>query len=109
MDGGGGPWRGSRSSNQHAARDRPRSLTMRTGRRASDRWSLPLASAALAVLAAPAAAGEAPLHRVQVIPLRGPAGRLDHLALDRRHHRLFVANMANASLDVVDLEAGELV
>jgi DNA-binding beta-propeller fold protein YncE len=49
------------------------------------------------------------LKRVQVIALAGPAGRLDHLALDARGGRLFVANMANASLDVLDLKAGNLL
>jgi hypothetical protein len=61
------------------------------------------------VWAASAAAAESPLKLVQTIPLAGPAGRLDHLALDAKHGRLFVANMANASLDVVDLKAGKLV
>src|SRR5436309_9742577 len=51
----------------------------------------------------------APLRRVQTIPLAGPEGRLDHLALDPVHHRLFVANMANSSLDVVDLGQGKLI
>src|SRR5262249_3883716 len=46
---------------------------------------------------------------VQTIALRGPAGRLDHLALDPKHSRLFVANLANNSLDVVDLKAGRLL
>jgi DNA-binding beta-propeller fold protein YncE len=49
------------------------------------------------------------LELVQTIPLKGPTGRLDHLALDKEHGRLFVANMANSSLDVVDLKAGKLV
>jgi DNA-binding beta-propeller fold protein YncE len=49
------------------------------------------------------------LELVQTIPLKGPAGRLDHLALDKEHGRLFVANMANSSLDVVDLKAAKLV
>jgi DNA-binding beta-propeller fold protein YncE len=67
-------------------------------------------AAALAVLiGAGCAAAEPPLKLVQTIPLAGPAGRLDHLALDAKHGRLFVANMANASLDVVDLKAGKLV
>lgn len=58
----------------------------------------------------PAVANEpAPLVRVQTIPLKGPSGRLDHLALDAAHARLFVANMPNHSLDVVDLHAGKLV
>jgi DNA-binding beta-propeller fold protein YncE len=49
------------------------------------------------------------LDLVGTIPLKGPAGRLDHMALDADHGRLFVANMANSSLDVVDLKAGKLV
>jgi signal transduction histidine kinase len=84
---------------------RKETVTCRTHARA-------LAVAPLAILAwaAGAAAAEAPaLKLVQTIPLKGPAGRLDHLALDGRHGRLFVANMANASLDVVDLKAGKLV
>jgi DNA-binding beta-propeller fold protein YncE len=56
-----------------------------------------------------AVADEPPLKLVQTIPLRGPASRLDHLALDAKHGRLFVANMANSSLDVVDLKAGKLL
>jgi DNA-binding beta-propeller fold protein YncE len=52
---------------------------------------------------------EPALERVQVIDLAGPNGRLDHLALDRKHGRLFVANMANSSLDIVDLRVGKLV
>src|SRR5207253_6958424 len=50
-----------------------------------------------------------PLELIQTIDLKGPAGRLDHLALDAKHGRLFVANMANSSLDVVDLKAGKLL
>jgi DNA-binding beta-propeller fold protein YncE len=50
------------------------------------------------------------LELVQSIPLHGPVGkRLDHLALDAGRDRLFVANMANASFDVVDLKAGKLL
>lgn len=55
------------------------------------------------------AADDAPLKRVQVIELKGPASRLDHLAIDAAGRRLFVANMANSSLDVVDLAQGKLV
>jgi hypothetical protein len=82
--------------------------------RPSQGWSAvtSLATVALVALAetACAAAGDTPpLQRVQVIPLKGPAGRLDHLALDAKHGRLFVANMANSSLDVVDLKAGRLI
>jgi hypothetical protein len=56
------------------------------------------------------AGGEpATLKLVQTIPLKGAAGRLDHLALDAKQHRLFIANLSNNSLDVVDLKAGKLV
>jgi len=46
---------------------------------------------------------------VQTIPLKGVVGKLDHLAVDARGGRLFVANKANNTLDVVDLKTGTLV
>src|SRR5438876_12286098 len=46
------------------------------------------------------------LELVQTIPRKCPAGRLDHLALDKEHGRHFVANLANSSLDIVELNAG---
>src|SRR5262249_55574818 len=49
------------------------------------------------------------LERIQTIQLKGPDGRLDHMALDAEHKRLFVANMANSSLDIVDLKEGALL
>ncbi len=66
---------------------------------------------ALALLghARPASAGETSLELVQKIPLRGGAGRLDHLALDSRGNRLFIANLSNNTLDVVDVKAGRLI
>ena len=78
------------------------------------RDAMKVALVCLAVLLVVAAArpGEpenAPVRRIQTIPLAGPAGRLDHLALDPVHHRLFVANMPNNSLDVVDLQQGKLL
>jgi DNA-binding beta-propeller fold protein YncE len=68
-------------------------------------------SLALAFLASTALlAGDSPkLELVQAIPLQGKAGRLDHLALDRKGNRLFVANLSNSSLDIVDLKAGKLL
>jgi DNA-binding beta-propeller fold protein YncE len=71
-----------------------------------------LAALAIAVLAFPPAASAAdplPLERVRTIALKGPAGGLDHLALDVKRGRLFVANTVNGSLDVVDLKAGKLL
>ncbi len=49
------------------------------------------------------------LKLVQTIPLEGKPGRFDHLALDAKGGRLFVANLSNDSLDVVDLKASKLV
>jgi DNA-binding beta-propeller fold protein YncE len=46
---------------------------------------------------------------VQTIALNGPVGGLDHLAVDAKRGRLFVANTAGDSLDVVDLKAGKLL
>jgi DNA-binding beta-propeller fold protein YncE len=50
-----------------------------------------------------------PLEWTHAIALKGPVGVLDHLALDAERGRLFVANTANGSLDVVDLNAGTLL
>jgi DNA-binding beta-propeller fold protein YncE len=46
---------------------------------------------------------------VKTIPLKGKEGRFDHLAIDHKGERLFVANLSNDSLDIVDLKAGKLV
>jgi DNA-binding beta-propeller fold protein YncE len=73
---------------------------------------LPSAGGGLAV-AGPqekaAATDSPPLQRVRTIALKGPVGGLDHLALDIKRGRLFVANTVNGSLDVVDLKAGRLL
>jgi DNA-binding beta-propeller fold protein YncE len=55
------------------------------------------------------AAGPATLELLQTIRLKGAAGRLDHAAIDSKHARLFVANLSNNSLDIVDLKAGKLI
>lgn len=54
------------------------------------------------------AADPSRMELIQTIPLQGKAGRLDHLALDAAGRRLFIANLSNNSLDVVDLAAGKL-
>jgi DNA-binding beta-propeller fold protein YncE len=69
-----------------------------------------LAAALTACTSEPAQADDsAPLVLVQTIPLKGVVGNLDHLAVDAKGGRLFVANKANNTLDVVDLKAGKLV
>jgi DNA-binding beta-propeller fold protein YncE len=69
-------------------------------------------SVALIAAATPpgaAAADPAPLERVQTIALKGPVGGMDHMAVDARRGRLFVANTVNNTLDIVDLKAGKLL
>jgi len=49
------------------------------------------------------------LKLLQTIPLKGEPGRLDHFAIDNKQARLFIANLSNNSLDIVDLKAGKLI
>jgi hypothetical protein len=48
------------------------------------------------------------LTQVQTIPLDGVEGRIDHLGLDARGKRLFVAALGNNTVEVVDLVAGKV-
>jgi DNA-binding beta-propeller fold protein YncE len=66
-------------------------------------------AAGLLLVAGRVAADDAPLALVQTIPLKGVAGKLDHLAVDAKGQRLFVANKPNNTLDIVDLKTGTLV
>lgn len=45
----------------------------------------------------------------RTIPLDNVAGRIDHMAIDLVHGRLFVAELGNDSVDVVDIENGKVV
>src|SRR5260370_40570778 len=49
----------------------------------------------------------APLHLVQTIPLPNVKGRIDHMDVDLKGKRLFVAGLENGSIEVVDLQAGK--
>jgi DNA-binding beta-propeller fold protein YncE len=49
------------------------------------------------------------LRLVQTIPLPGVRGRMDHMDVDVRGKRLFVAGLENNSLEVIDLAAGKWV
>lgn len=62
----------------------------------------------IVVHASLALAGD-PLVRESEIPLGNVAGRIDHLAIDLRRERLFVAELGNNSVGVVDLKAGKAV
>jgi DNA-binding beta-propeller fold protein YncE len=69
-----------------------------------------LAGLLSAGLGRPAGAGAAqPLVLEQKIPLGEVRGRIDHLAVDLARDRLFVAELGNNSLGVVDLAAGKLL
>lgn len=50
------------------------------------------------------AAGESSLTPVATIPLPAVKGRIDHMAIDLVHGRLFVAALGNDSVEVVDVE-----
>jgi hypothetical protein len=53
--------------------------------------------------------GKAALRLVQTIPLPGVKGRLDHIGVDLEKKRLFVAAVANNTLEVLDLTNGKVL
>ncbi|HEY2989048.1 MAG TPA: YncE family protein [Candidatus Binatia bacterium] len=62
---------------------------------------------ALAVIAE---AGEsAPLKLVQTIPLPNVEGRIDHMAVDLKGQRLFVAALGNNTVEIIDLRDGKRI
>jgi DNA-binding beta-propeller fold protein YncE len=68
------------------------------------------ASLVLTACIAGTAGADQTMELKQTIDLgKGKAGSLDHLALDAKRDRLFVANKTNNTLDIVDLKAGKLL
>ncbi|HVE20907.1 MAG TPA: WD40 repeat domain-containing protein [Acidocella sp.] len=55
-----------------------------------------------------AAKADAPLVLERTIPLPNVAGRIDHMAVDVSTQRLFVAEVGDGSVDVVDLKSGKI-
>jgi hypothetical protein len=51
----------------------------------------------------------APLKLLQTIELPGVTGRIDHMAIDVKGNRLFLAELGNKTVDVIDLTAGKVV
>src|SRR3546814_11955659 len=43
------------------------------------------------------------------IPLPDTKGRIDHLAVDLADRRLFVAEIANGTVDAIDLDTGKVI
>ena len=66
-----------------------------------------LIGAGLLLGAVDVAGAAAPLELETRIPLGEVAGRIDHLAIDVARRRLFVAELGNNSVDVVDLGASD--
>jgi hypothetical protein len=60
-----------------------------------------------AVVAQPAAPD--PLRLEGKVPLGNVRGRIDHMAVDLVHHRLFVAELGNDSVGVIDLDAQKIL
>src|SRR5436305_13435926 len=64
---------------------------------------------AYSALVSQAPAADPALELVQTIVLKGKTGKLDHLALDPKRERLFLANTTNGTPGVVDLQAGKFL
>jgi DNA-binding beta-propeller fold protein YncE len=73
------------------------------------RFAVLVAAIGLAARSSGAAAAEAPLILERTIPLENVSGRIDHMAVDVAGKRLFVAELGNGSVDVIDLQAGKVV
>jgi hypothetical protein len=67
---------------------------------------LPLLALALAGTCLPVDATSPTMDRI--IELPHVSGRIDHMAADLKGRRLFVAEVANNTLDVVDLRSGKV-
>src|SRR3954469_15809408 len=72
--------------------------------------SISVAAAALLVgIGRPIAQTETPLLLEAKIPLGEVRGRIDHMAIDLARHRLFVAELGNDSVGIVDLKKREVI
>lgn len=73
----------------------------------SSPWAT-LALLAVLSLATPAWSAEPPLQLEGKIPLGEVSGRIDHFGYDAKRQRLFVAELGNDSIGIVDLKAGKV-
>jgi len=55
------------------------------------------------------ASGGTTLKLIQNLPLQGVEGRIDHLSIDIKGQRLFVAALGNNTVEVLDLNEGKLI
>src|SRR5713101_656470 len=82
--------------------------------RATARWLILMIGvvAAIAVGADEAMSQQAeslPLQLERKIPLGDVRGRIDHLAVDLKRRRLFVAELGNDTVGIVDLAASDVI
>jgi hypothetical protein len=63
--------------------------------------------AVLPVVLSLALRAAAPLRLAQTIPLPEVSGRLDHLTVDLKGRRLFLAALENNTVEVIDLRQGK--
>src|SRR4051794_40796021 len=81
-------------------------------------WIALAAAPIIILLGCGAGAGETPgagkgavndlLTPAKTIALPGVSGRIDHFAIDRAGHRLFMAALGNKSVEVIDLNSGQV-
>jgi len=71
--------------------------------------ALIVAAVASAPVCLRAQAPEQPLRLEAKIPLGNVAGRIDHMAIDLARKRLFIAELGNNSVGIVDLEARKVI
>ena len=72
-------------------------------------WAILLTAIMMLPAAGQAQTAGAPLILEAKIPLGEVSGRIDHLAVDVKRRRLFVTELGNNSLGVVDLAAGKVL
>src|SRR5207245_9332498 len=68
---------------------------------------LAAAATSLVALANVHAQEKEPLRLIRTIPMPNVKGRIDHMDVDAKGKRLFVAGLENGSVEVVDLQAGK--
>ena len=73
------------------------------------RWAILLAASLIWPAATSAQTASPPLILEAKIPLGQVSGRIDHLGIDVKRQRLFVAELGNNSVGVVDLLAGNVL
>jgi DNA-binding beta-propeller fold protein YncE len=72
-------------------------------------WAILMAASLVWPAATDAQTASPPLILEAKIPLGQVSGRIDHLGIDLKRQRLFVAELGNNSLGVVDLPAGKVL